>query len=203
MRRVLFLACLLAAFPGFLYAECKCPPQTPQDLIEQATYVFNGEVWDVELAVRDGPQVITFDVNDTFKGDPKPRIEIQEDADKDCAIDFHEGESYLVYARWRWGSTKTSRCWGTKRLQDAASDGAALGPGGVAMSKYFDQLQVHCMGRRDTVCCLDSLKIMRRNRYLPQPESGCPEEMIPDRLRCDGSYVWCAPVTAPRLAPAK
>ena len=161
--------------------------------------MFNGEVWDVAIDGKTRQRVITFDVNDTFKGDPKPRIELKDEADgKECAIDFHEGESYLVYARWQWGATRTSRCWGTKRLQEAYGDAAALGPGDAAKAKYYDKLRILCLGRRDTACCLASLKAMRRGGYLPRPDGGCPEDMIPDQMRCGGSYVWCVPATAER-----
>ena len=51
------------------------------------------------------------------------------------------------------------------------------------------------MGRIDTVCCLASLKALRKDYYLPEPEEGCPSGMIPDRLHCSGSYTWCIPGT--------
>jgi len=101
-----------------------------------------------------------------------------------------------VYAKWLWGATMTSRCWGTKRLDQVAdADGKNLGPGGIAKSKYYERLRVYCMGRPDTPCCLSSLKAMSARGYLPQTEELCPDGMVPDRLRCMGSYVWCVPVT--------
>lgn len=202
MLRVPLIVCLLASALSYAFADCKCPPITTQEQSDQATYVFNGEVWDVELDPKQGiAKTITLDVADVFKGDPGTRIEVQQESDKECAIAFHEGESYLVFARWRWGATLTSRCWGTKRLQEVGADAATLGPGDVALSKYFEKLRVYCMGRRDTPCCLDSIKAMRKGRYLPAPDAGCPEGMIPDRLRCEGSYTWCVPATDPRQLP--
>ncbi len=199
MSRVFLIVSLLFSFESAAFADCKCPSLTAQEQNDQATYIFNGEVWNVELDPAQGTaKSITLDVVDVFKGDPGTRLEVHQSVEKECAINFHEGESYLVYARWRWGSTQTSRCWGTKRLKDAMSDGATLGPGDVALNKYFEKLQVHCMGRRDTPCCLDSLKAMRKGRYVPAPDTGCPDGLIPDRLRCDGSYVWCVPPTDPR-----
>jgi hypothetical protein len=199
MPRILFIAILLMpSFPRLYAAECQCPPLTPKEQTEQATYIFNGEVWDVEVDRATQKKVITLDVNDTFKGTPASRLEVRDAEDgKPCAIDAREGESYLVYARWQWGATLTSRCWGTKRIQEAGVDAQTLGPGDAAKAKYYDKLQVHCMGRRDTPCCLSSVKAMRTGRYLPQPEAGCPDEMIPNRLRCEGSYVWCVPTVDP------
>ena len=51
------------------------------------------------------------------------------------------------------------------------------------------------MGRMDTICCLSSLKAMRQEFNVPEPEDGCPSETKPDRLQCGGSYTWCIPVT--------
>src|SRR5947208_7749601 len=94
---------LLTASPRFILAACQCPPATGKELTEAATYVFNGDVWDVELEHGNHKKVITFDVNDTFKGRPAERLELKDNEEgKDCATDFHEGETYLVYARWQW-----------------------------------------------------------------------------------------------------
>jgi len=47
-----------------------------QEQTDQATYVFNGDIWDVGKEIKTGKTVITFDVIDTFKGNPKSRIEL-------------------------------------------------------------------------------------------------------------------------------
>ena len=180
-------------------AGCQCAVTPTKDLADAATYVFNGEVWDVEIDRNSHKKVIIFDVDDTFKGKPSnAKLEMNDNEDgKECATDFHEGETYLVYARWQWGAMLTSRCWGTKKIQDAAADTNTLGASGSLKAKYYDKLQVYCMGRPDTPCCLSSLKAMREGGYLPQPETGCPDETIPDRLRCEGSYLWCVPTLEP------
>jgi hypothetical protein len=197
VRRDLAVLLLFLCTPR-LKAECQCPASNPKDQTEQATYVFKAEVWDVALE-RGDRRVITLDVIDTFKGKPAERLELRDrEEGKDCATDFHEGESYLVYARWQWGETLTSKCWGTKRIDQAAEDAAALGPGAEAKAKYYDQLRVFCMGKASTPCCLASLKTMRAGGYIPKPEQGCPENMIPDRLTCRESYEWCVPNTSPR-----
>jgi hypothetical protein len=161
--------------------------------MDQASYVFNGEVWDVEVDRKTHKRSITFDADETFKGTLKnARLEAADNEEgTPCAIDFHEGEHYLVYARWQWGAMLTSRCWGTKKIQDAAKDAEAVGLSAETKAKFYDKLRVLCMGRRDTTCCLGSLKAMREGNYLPQPDNGCPDDTIPDRLRCEGSYVWC------------
>ncbi len=178
------------------FADCQCPPMSAKEQTATATYVFNGDVWDVEIDGATKKKVITLDVNDTFKGKPAERLEVRDNEDgKDCATDFHEGETYLVYARWQWGMTQTSRCWGTKKIQEAMGDASALGPSAALKGKYYAKLREACMGRRDTPCCLYSVKAMSDGGYLPQPEGGCPEETIPDLLRCAGSYTWCVPAT--------
>ena len=179
-------------------ADCICPPATDVQQTDLATYVFNGDVWDLRIDKPSGKQIITFDVNDTFKGKPPDRVDVVDDrAGSDCALDFKEGDTYLVYVRWLWGSKKTSRCWGTKLLQEAGKSAAALGPGDAWKVKLYDKMQENCMGRYDTTCCLSSLRAMREGRYLPPTDEGCPDGLIPDRLRCDGSYLWCVPANDP------
>jgi hypothetical protein len=172
---------------------------TAKDQTDAATYVFNADVWDVAMDMGNKKKVITFDINDIFKGKPKEQLEMGDSEEgTDCAIDFHEGETYLVYARWQWGSLLTSRCWGTKQIQQAIPDAAQLGPSAAMKEKYYEQLRISCMGRRDTPCCLSAVKAMRAGGYMPRPDAGCPDDMIPDGLRCEGSYVWCVPNTEPR-----
>src|SRR5262249_13521804 len=154
-------------------ADCKCPAMTTKEETDAATYVFNGDVWDVAFEHGTNKKVITFDVNDTFKGKPADQLEMRDNEDgKECAIDFHEGETYLVYARWQWGSMLTSRCWGTKKIQEALGDAGTLGPSAALKEKYYEQLRISCMGRIDTPCCLASVKAMRAGGFLPQPETG-------------------------------
>ena len=86
----------------------------------------------------------------------------------------------------------TSRCMGTKFLEKAKV--AALGPDQEMKEKLYIHLRNACMGRIDTACCLSSLKAMRVNYYVPEPDEGCAEGTVPDRLHCGGSYTaWCIP----------
>lgn len=167
--------------------------------MDAATYVFRGDIWDVEVDRATQKKVITVDVDDIFKGKPPDaRVEMGDNEDgKECAIDFHEGETYMMYVHWQWGAMLTSRCWGTKKIQEASGDAGTLGAGSTEKDQFYEKMKVSCMGRRDTPCCLSSLKAMREGRFLPQPEDGCPDETIPDRLRCEGSYIWCVPTLEP------
>lgn len=42
-------------------------------------------------------------------------------------------------------------------------------------------------------CCIQSVKIMKENRYEMVTESGCSEGFQKNRLRCLNSYNWCEP----------
>ena len=196
VKKVSILCFLIGWGPACVWAACVCAATTPKEQSDLATYVFNAEVWDIQLIKEAGKKIITFDVDDTFKGNTPDRVDVVDaHAGTECALDFKEGESYLVYVRWQWGENVTSRCWGTKRLEQVAPDAAALGPGDAWKAKLYGKMQMNCMGRIDTNCCLASLKAMRAGHYLPQTDQGCPDGMIPDRLRCDGSYLWCIPAT--------
>lgn len=174
-------------------ADCGCESMTVPEKLSQATYAFTGVVETVD-APKKGRRKIVLDVDEIFKGSQKPDITIFTDMEgTPCDLTFEEGKKYLVYARWEWGSNVTSRCMGTKVIETAKGDGFALGPSEAMKEKLYIHLRDACMGRIDTPCCLGSLKAMRQNYYVPEPENGCPEGTIPDRLRCAGSYVWCIP----------
>jgi hypothetical protein len=198
MRRLVLIAGLAFFASLRALAECQCPSISKEEQVAAATYVFNGEVWDVFQNPTIKKRVMTFDINDTFKGNPKAQIEMNDAEDgTECATDFHEGDTYLVYARWQWGALLTSRCWGTKLIKDATADAKTLGASSSVKEKFYQDLQKYCMGKIDTPCCLSSVKAMKAGGYLPKPEEGCPNEMIPDGLRCGGGYIWCIPDTDP------
>jgi hypothetical protein len=176
-------------------ADCGCADMTVPERLSDATVAFTGQVFDVR-SPKKGRRSMFFDVDEIFKGSPKPETEIVSEVSGDaCDLTFEEGKMYLVYARWEWGQMVTSRCMGTKSIHQAKSDATALGPSESLKEKLYDHLRNACMGRVDTLCCLASLKAIRQDYSLPEPEGGCPSGMIPDRLRCAGSYTWCIPTT--------
>jgi hypothetical protein len=171
--------------------ECKCEPMTVQERLDDSTYAFTGFVSSAPGRQK-GKRIITFDVDEIFKGDPKDEMKVTVDVTGDgCDLPFEEGQSYLVYAKWEWGTVLTARCMGTKLLVKAKNE---LGPSQELKEKLYIKLRNACMGRIDTVCCLASLKAMRAGYYVPEPEEGCPSETVPDRLHCSGSYTWCIPL---------
>jgi len=180
---------------------CECDAMTVPEKLEQCTYAFTGRVSEVSPAKK-GTQTILFDVDEIFKGDPKPDMEVQEEmTGTDCDITFEAGQNYLVYSRWEWGHVFTTRCMGTKLLEKINKN--ALGPSEEAKEKLYRYLHNACMGRLDTSCCLGSVKAMQSGYYVPEPEDGCPSGSVPDRLRCAGSYTWCISATEKRheMAP--
>jgi hypothetical protein len=173
--------------------DCGCESLTTPEKLEQATYAFTGMVLEAG-SPKKGRRTIVFDTDEIFKGSPKQEMEIVEDiSGTDCDFSFENGQNYLVYARWEWGSAVTSRCMGTKLLEKA--NAKALGPSEEMKDKLYLHLRDACMGRLDTSCCLESLKAMRADYHVPEPEEGCPSGMVPDRLSCAGSYTWCISFT--------
>ncbi len=163
-----------------------------QERLDDATYAFTGMVVEAP-APKKSKRTAVFEVDEIFKGSPAPEMKVQAEATSDgCDLNFKEAQNYLVYAKWEWGNVITSRCMGTKLLVKAKSE---LGPSQALKDKLYVKLRNACMGRYDTPCCLASLKAMRKDYYLPEPEGGCPSGMIPDRLRCAGSYNWCIPLS--------
>ena len=176
-------------------SACGCEALAPQDYLEQSTYAFTGRVFDASVPKK-GKRTIAFDVEEIFKGSPKPEISMDvEVLGNSCDWPFEVGETYLVFSKWEWGKTITSRCLGTKLLHAAGEDTREVGPSESLKEKLYIRLHNACMGRYDTPCCLSSLKAMRAGYYIPEPEEGCPSGSIPDRLHCAGSFTWCIPVT--------
>jgi hypothetical protein len=171
---------------------CTCESMTVQERLEDSTYAFTGMVVEAP-APKNGKRTAIFDVDEIFKGSPTPEMKVTSEVKGDgCDLKFEEAQNYLVYAKWEWGTVMTSRCMGTQLLVKAKNE---LGPSQELKDKLYIKLRNACMGRSDTFCCLASLKAMRKDYYLPEPEEGCPSGMVPDRLRCAGSYQWCIPVT--------
>jgi hypothetical protein len=172
--------------------DCGCETLTPQEYMEDSTYAFTGSVEEASKP-KTGKRKVLFDVDEIFKGTLKQDIEVAVDFNGDaCDWPFLEGQTYLVFAKWEWGNVLTSRCMGTKLLPKPTLE---LGPSEALKEKLYIRLRNACMGRLDTVCCLSSLKELRKGYYVPEPDDGCPSGMIPDRLHCGGSYTWCIPVT--------
>ncbi len=171
--------------------SCECETLTPHERLEQSTLAFTGRVAESTRAKK-GKRTIVFDVDEIFKGSPGMETKVMVDVTgTPCDLPFDENQSYVVFARWEWGKMLTSRCMGTKFLEKAKV--SALGPDQERKEKMYIGLRNMCMGRRDTPCCLASLKAMRQEYYVPEPEEGCSEGTVPDRLRCAGSYTWCIP----------
>jgi hypothetical protein len=176
---------------------CACEPMKAQESLAESTYAFTGFVEEA-TAPKKEKRAITFAVDEIFKGSPKPEMKVNVEVKNDgCDLPFQVGQSYLVFVKWEWGQNYTHRCMGTKRLAKARPD--ALGPSEQLKEKLYIRLRNACMGRRDTACCLSSLKAMRKGYYVPEPENGCPSGTQPDRLRCWGSYTWCIPDTEERF----
>jgi hypothetical protein len=176
-----------------VWAACECPALTPQDALEQATYAFVGALSEIRTDKKTGATKLEFDVTDSFKGNPDDDVELIDSMKgTECELEAKERQTFLVYARWQWGNVVTSRCFGTRPIE-RESDAANLGASNSMKEKMYEQLQKLCMGRKDTPCCLNSLKIMSESHYLPEPEEGCPSGSIPDRATCAGSLRWCIP----------
>ena len=88
---------------------------------------------------------------------------------------------------------------GDEKIQDAVADVSDAGRQRVAQGEVLREAARVLHGpARHAVLSGISLKAMQEGSFLPQPDSGeCPDETIPDRLRCEGSYVWCVPMLEP------
>jgi hypothetical protein len=123
---VILLTAAVTTFPTVSFA-CKCdwPPSVEQEL-ERSKAVFSGKIIDVKN--EDNNRKILFEVDETWKGVSESQI-ILTDELSSCSLDFHEGESYLVYAYEFQGELTTNTCDRTKEISGAGEDLATLGKG--------------------------------------------------------------------------
>jgi len=165
--------------------------------MERASFVFAGRLLEITPDKKSGKRSLLYDVSEIYKGEPKDELRtVDADQDQPCEMVVQEGKPYLVFAHWQWGEWVTSKCWGTKALEEAKEEAEILGLPTSAKDKLYDEMQKRCMGLYTTTCCLASVKAMRKGYFLPEPEQGgCPAGYKPDTLRCAGALRWCIPVT--------
>ena len=61
---------------------------------------------------------------------------------------------------------------------------------------YYNQLKNVCRTKKSVNCCMSSVTAMRKGNFTLAPDSGCPDEMVQNKLRCVDSFTWCEPKTA-------
>jgi hypothetical protein len=190
----LFCGSILAWRP---LCACTCETQTTEELRDQANLIFSGTLSNIQVDKKTGETSYVFDIIDLFKGTADLDVTLTDSlAGDDCALELKEKDTYLVYARWVWGAMVTSRCFGTKKIEDANDDAKVIGPGSSWKSDQYPTLKKSCMGHDGAFCCLKSVDTMAKDGYLPEnPESGCPSGLVPTRLKCAGSLRWCIPAT--------
>ncbi len=200
LRRLLLLFLLWTSLPLFALAVCECEPSTHDERMESATAVFMGRLLEITPDTKSGKRRLLFDPIDVYKGELKDDVRLMDvDQDQPCELAVKEGAYYLVFAHWEWGYWVTSRCWGTKPVEEAKEEAEKLGLPNSAKEKVYKEIQKRCMGLYTTGCCLSSLKAMQKTYSLPEPEAGCPAGTKPDTLLCAGSLRWCIPVTEERI----
>jgi len=178
--------------PATLRAACQCPVVDAKEQEKSAAQIFTGRIIELAKDKKSGKQLITFETDETYKGDPPDTVTlIDQEEGTPCALELKKDAMYIVYSHWVWADLVTSQCFGTKFQQPEAV--AKLGPADSLKDDLYPMLEKACMGHSAVNCCLNSVKAMRQGHFMPVPEKGCPEEMIPDRLKCFTSYTWCIP----------
>lgn len=75
---------------------CQCNPVHPLDRLEKSDAVFSGRV--VDLAYLKHRGYVAMEVDTAWKGEPGRSVTILDDTAGGCAVGFHEGERYIMYA---------------------------------------------------------------------------------------------------------
>ncbi|MGE7889014.1 cobalamin biosynthesis protein CbiN [Bacillus cereus] len=132
MKRILhmFPIVIICSFILIIFSEksyaCDCINVSVEDAFQKNDVVFEGKVIEVGRKEEVGIEVL-FEVKKIWKGTTSSQIIVYTNGD-DCMFHFVEGGEYLVFSSQR-GSEKqlhTHSCSGTKRLDEAGADKAAL-----------------------------------------------------------------------------
>ncbi|HHP5619004.1 TPA: cobalamin biosynthesis protein CbiN [Bacillus cereus] len=122
---VIICSFILIIFPEKSYA-CDCIKVSTEAAFQKNDVVFEGKVIEVGRKEEVGTEVL-FEVKKIWKGTTSSQIIVYTKGG-DCMFRFVEGGGYLVFSTQR-GSEKqlhTNSCIGTKRLDEAGADKAAL-----------------------------------------------------------------------------
>lgn len=122
---VIICSFILIIFPEKSYA-CDCIKVSTEAAFQKNDVVFEGKVIEVGRKEEVGTEVL-FEVKKIWKGTTSSQIIVYTKGG-DCMFRFVEGGGYLVFSTQR-GSEKqlhTNSCSGTKRLDEAGADKAAL-----------------------------------------------------------------------------
>ncbi len=128
-------------------AACSCQQIGPQEASRQADAVFSGTVERFEqddtryeeataypgqrkYVIKENQLTAWVVVTKQWKGTEEPKVKVNTATnDAVCGYPFKAGREYLIYGkRDRHGEFHASLCSGTKLINDAAGDLAALGP---------------------------------------------------------------------------
>jgi hypothetical protein len=116
-------------------AACSCmAPPPPQEAMADSAAVFEGTVTEVRGPKDEaeyGNLEVTLRIGRRFKGAEGDTVTVTtSNSSAACGYGFEQGSTYLVYANdGQDGQLSVSLCSRTARIEDAADDLAALGPG--------------------------------------------------------------------------
>ncbi len=130
MKTVKFYTCVailsLIGFSTPVAWACDCiAPSTPEERLKLANVVFTGKVLETKVATKPSwKKTYRFKVIQQFKGAVQTELVLTHGG-TNCAFDFLEGESYLVYAYQR-EVLEADICSATQKLSEAASEVDAI-----------------------------------------------------------------------------
>lgn len=133
MMSVPVFALLLTA--ATVVEPCDCAPKrSVSDELAAADAVFVGTFSAALLGTPSkddggwGTHALLFEVRAGYKNVKTETLELMSRTRSTCAFDFHEGETYLIYAfKTLRGELHTHACSRTAHIDDAGDDIAALG----------------------------------------------------------------------------
>lgn len=136
---------LILALTGLTYTAtfaCTCAdiPDPLKDKVawwlKDSTAVFTGESIKLEKIPQTRDMVVTFSVDEFWKGDLSGVVELRTPIDSaSCGFDFRIGRSYLVYAYGPKTALMTGLCGGNREQYDARDQLEVLGRGKQPKSK--------------------------------------------------------------------
>lgn len=119
MRRLIaVLGILLLGISSLWACQCETLPPLTKSMALKYDVIFFGRV----LAVSDNgvESKARFIVNEVYKGGLYKEVDLQFDAESDCAMSFAPGESWMIYGNWvKIGMPLTDICTHSRKLSVA------------------------------------------------------------------------------------
>lgn len=163
MHKIITYLFLLLFGQQLLACQCEVLPSHTIDNLKKYDVIFTGRV----LAVSENgvESKAHFIVNSVFQGGLYKEVDVQYDAESDCAMSFAPGETWTIYGSWaKYGLPLTGICTHSRKKPAAGEQDIYLGQGraswdaeqkyltdSLGVKKFLDPADFKDMGHKNII----------------------------------------------------